>query len=127
MNEHERNWRIEYNKEYTKRPEVKAYKRWHDKSPRGRFSAHKSRAKRFNRSFTITFEQFKIVLSKPCFVSGCSRPVTGLDRINNAGGYDADNVRPSCFEHNQMKSNRTDHDQYRLAKEFVNWYEKLYQ
>ena len=90
-----------------------------------RYSYYKRNAKKKERSFEITFEQFELLLQKSCFVAGCSRQVTGLDRIDSSTGYILNNVRPSCVRHNVMKSDMLDNEAYQVAKDFVTWYESL--
>jgi len=92
-------------------------------TPKGMFIRFKACAKQRKLSLSLTEEQFHSLMRSSCFVTNCARRVTGLDRIDSRKGYDLDNVRASCERHNEMLNNMSDKDAYRLAKEFVIWYE----
>jgi len=79
------------------------------RSPFGRFSQSKYRAKKRGIIFTLTFDQFSNLIKQPCFYCK-SKPnsnTTGfwLDRLNNKKGYITNNVVPCCKICNVMKNN----------------------
>ena len=90
---------------------------------KGMFSRCRGSAKARGHEWEVSLDQFAEEITKPCFVVGCYRKVTGLDRIDSALGYVVNNVRPACADHNRMKLDHTDQEVYLLAKEWVNWYE----
>lgn len=105
----------------------KTRKRQHDsynKTPQGKYVNAKCQARDRGISFELTFEEYWSLRSQSCFVTGCTREVTGLDRIDNNQDYLVHNVRPCCRAHNTLKNTLTDSEAYLLAREYVNWYEQ---
>jgi hypothetical protein len=80
------------------------------KMPRGRYASYKTRSKRDVISFNITFEEFADIITRPCIYCGEIILPRGLDRINNEGGYEPDNVAPCCAMCNYMKQEYTAED-----------------
>ena len=77
---------------------------------------YKMAARTRNLKFDITDEHFFELTKQPCFYCGCgpstvyldkkiygSYTYNGVDRIDNANGYDIDNVVPCCGTCNMMK------------------------
>lgn len=91
---------------------------------RGKWTIAKATAKFREVPFELSQEEFTKFAEGGCFVDGCNRRVSGLDRIDSGKGYILSNVRPSCERHNEMKNDMSDEETYHLAKEFVRWYEK---
>jgi hypothetical protein len=97
------------------------------------FSQYKSRAKKFNRIFELSLQEFKVLTSSNCFYCG-SPPeqyqaavqqehhtpykYNGVDRLDNDKGYTKENSVPCCRYCNSAKSNRT-------LQEFTAWIAKL--
>jgi hypothetical protein len=54
-------------------------------------------------SFSITIDDFKSIISQPCYLCGESETSRGIDRWNNKIGYEVSNCRPCCGPHNMMK------------------------
>lgn len=66
-------------------------------------------ATRRGKSWNIAFEDYSILLSKPCTYCGESlerKTAGGLDRIDNSQGYSPENVLPCCWNCNLIRSNR---------------------
>ena len=86
-----------------------------------RFYWTRNRAKRLGKDFNLSLEEYKELLSCPCFY--CKGPLpetgTGLDRINSDLGYVHGNVRPCCKKCNQAKSNMTE-------REFKEWILRIF-
>ena len=80
-------------------------------NPRVRFSKARFDAKRRKtgpKEFTITFEEYALLISKRCtYCNGDISKETGsgLDRIDNSKGYLPDNVNPCCRDCNTRRSN----------------------
>lgn len=99
------------------------------------YMAYKHRAKKFNREFNLTFEEFVNITTKNCYY--CDSPpenrqkdknkkytsgdilYNGIDRKNNRKGYTVGNSVPCCFRCNVAKNDSS-------LKEFMEWSEKLH-
>ena len=85
---------------------------------------YKGSAKRRNREFNLTLEQFAHLIDKPCDYCGRAPSQTmspsqmrhssyatfrynGLDRIDSTKGYTEENVVPCCKTCNELKSDKT--------------------
>ncbi|MGH7974933.1 MAG: hypothetical protein ACREBR_05365 [bacterium] len=107
------NWhkRLKYQENWKKLHPLKAkqYINKYMRSPFGRFSQSRYRAKKRGIVFKLTLEQFSQLITKPCFYCGCepNSNLTGfwLDRIDNNVGYVLKNVVPCCKICNVMKNN----------------------
>ena len=77
---------------------AKGHSRKSTRSVSGRFSGSRSRAIRGGKTWMLTKEEYRELLSKSC--EYCSGPLpetsTGLDRLDNKKGYSLDNVVPCC-------------------------------
>jgi hypothetical protein len=133
MLEYKRRWReeniesvTEKAKEYrdTHREEISVRnKAWKEKHPErmrsltSRFSVCRHRAKRFDLPFGLDLAQFDAISSQPCVWCGGwtnmdgDHPYSGLDRIDNDGGYTTGNCQPCCGICNRMR-NRLTVDQF---------------
>lgn len=82
------------------------------------YNSYKRKAERRGLEFAITLTHFKILTKKPCYI--CNAPPSqsfdnsqpgqkepyiynGVDRINNNLGYVVGNVKPCCWNCNNMK------------------------
>lgn len=99
------------------------------------YRAYESRAKKKVMDFSLTIEQFKVLIFSDCSYCGSpprdvmlatsgkrkKKPFTynGVDRIDNSAGYFLSNCTSCCHQCNQAKSNYT-------VAEFRNWVEKVY-
>lgn len=81
----------------------------------------RNRAKKFGRSFGLTFGEFEALILSPCYYCGTmpshrresdySSPDFchhGLDRVDNQKGYEVANVASCCKICNAMKSDMTE-------------------
>jgi hypothetical protein len=75
----------------------------------GRFAYAKSRATQNSKTWSLSFEQYRELLSQPCYY--CANTLAplkasgvGLDRINNAKGYELDNVLSCCGICNSIRN-----------------------
>ena len=91
-------------------PEGKAYRSIYGKTPRVKFSAYKAGAKSREVVFELTFDQFVAMWQKPCYYCGCAIKTIGVDRLDNAKGYTAENCRPCCTVHNIAKGEMSPED-----------------
>lgn len=81
------------------------------------YNRYRNDAKRSNREFALTIEEFRTLTQQDCYYCGQSpRPFgsgyrlvngvyigNGIDRVDNAGGYTMDNVVTACKECNYAK------------------------
>ena len=78
-------------------------------SPRGRFGYMIFDAKKRGLTCTLSEEQYYLLLKFNCYY--CEKPMpksmgTGLDRIDNAKGYDPDNVLTCCGDCNLLRMHK---------------------
>jgi len=98
---------------------LKSYK---DSSPTTYlFGSYKGKAKKVQREFILTKEQFAGLIISNCFYCGRAPQqrltsvlpthsefrYNGIDRIDSSRGYTQDNVVPCCKTCNEMKSDRS--------------------
>jgi hypothetical protein len=82
-----------------------------------RYKGVKWQANRRGLEFTITLEEYKLLVSRPCVYASNSTGTSpnsgriGLDRIDNSKGYISGNVQPCCGRHNLLKSSILTHEQ----------------
>lgn len=94
-----------YNKKhYTDNIEEIKLKR---KSPARKFSEYKGNAHSRNRSFELTFDQFKSFWQKSCYYCKGTVETIGLDRIDSSVGYIITNVVSCCATCNEAKMDRS--------------------
>jgi hypothetical protein len=74
-------------------------------NPEGVYKVYKREAPKRGLTFSITLEEFKTLVSKPCFYCGEDEHPRGADRLDNKRGYEANNCRPSCGPCNMLKRN----------------------
>lgn len=87
--------------------------------PVRKFKEYIYEASRRSIKFDLTFDEFKSFDKKQCEYCGDSLKFIGLDRINNDLGYSLDNVVPSCFRCNHIKSIYS-------KKDFLNQINKIF-
>lgn len=71
--------------------------------PTSRFNQYKHSAKRRGYTFGVNFTQFLGFYGKPCTYCGDEFDGVGLDRIDNAIGYEIENIASCCEWCNRMK------------------------
>lgn len=86
-----------------------------------RFTTEANRAGRRGLSWTLTREEFASLRAKTCFYCSSSLDVygSGLDRIDNARGYDPDNVVPCCGKCNRVRGDDLTHEEMKVAMDAV--------
>lgn len=57
--------------------------------------------------FTLSYEEFLVYWQKPCSYCGTEIATIGLDRVDNAKGYESANVVPCCAHCNALKGTNT--------------------
>jgi len=111
--EHDRKYQKEKRKKWKNNPSLYWYQIEKEKErirarrhkPGRIFGEYKRDAKRRNRNFELTKEQFIQYWEKPCYYCGDKVKFIGLDRIDNERGYTINNIVSCCWECNRMKKN----------------------
>lgn len=107
--------RVHYNNFYKKSPE--AVKLLITGNGNGRYSHNKAHAKHLGRSWTLTKEEYHILIQKPC--EYCQFPLNksgyGLDRLDNTKGYELSNVVPCCKECNVARNSNFTPEEMKLT------------
>ncbi len=67
------------------------------------FNQLRYKAKLRGLSFTITLEEFLVLVAQPCFYCGTLEVPRSLDRVDNRIGYSIKNVVSCCGPHNMLK------------------------
>lgn len=90
-----------------------------------RYNKYLNNARYKNRTFDLDIEEFDLLTKQPCFFCGGYSSefngefYTGLDRIDDRGGYSIKNCRPCCDVCNFMKRKMT-------AQSFLAHINKIY-
>jgi len=58
----------------------------------------------------MTYLEFRLLVMDPCAYCGDWSPRLNLDRVDNRGAYEPDNVVPCCWACNRMKGTMTADD-----------------
>lgn len=82
-------------------------------------------AKTRNIAFSLTLNEFKEIIKKPCHYCGISHTrrgknlkANGVDRVENTRGYHASNCVPCCGNCNMAKRSKT-------VQQFLGWAKRL--
>ena len=78
------------------------------------FKHYKNAALKRNYLFSLTLDEFKQIVSEPCFYCGESEDPRGVDRWDNGTGYEYGNCRSCCWICNHAKGTLSSPD-------FVEW------
>lgn len=81
------------------------------------FSVNKSVDRRKGREFSLTLQDVKEFLSKPCVY--CGYPSTGLDRIDNSIGHTKENCVTCCKECNIARMDNFTHEEMKIIGEVI--------
>lgn len=115
-------------KKYNAKEENKEKRREYQRtSSKNHFGVYKRGAKSRNLVFNLTFEEFMTFWQQPCFYCGDSIETVGLDRINNAKGYELHNLVPCCYRCNWSKSNQSIESWLNFIKQISQHFEKIQQ
>jgi hypothetical protein len=71
------------------------------------YASYRSRAEKREFEFTITHDDYKTITNQDCYLCGKKSTDTntnGIDRVDNAIGYTAENCKACCKECNHMKN-----------------------
>jgi hypothetical protein len=71
------------------------------------YASYRSRAEKKDLEFTITNDDYKTITTQDCYLCGKKSTDTntnGIDRVDNAIGYTAENCKACCKECNHMKN-----------------------
>jgi hypothetical protein len=93
---------------------------------RNRYSLAKGQAKRRKWEFTLTYEQYKGLIEKPCEYCQKELNKTGscLDRADSSIGYTLSNSVPCCHDCNLIKNNLLSHAEMKLVSRFLERFRK---
>lgn len=85
------------------------HKRFHYKCadcyPKGIYDLYIRGAKKRSYQFTLTFDEYLNLTSKPCKYCGERSARNGIDRKDNSEGYTSENSASCCSKCNLMKRN----------------------
>ena len=90
------------------REAVRAYQMAYDRSLEGRFKSGRKGARERDISWDLTFGKYVGIIAVNCchYCEGSLSPTgCGLDRIDNAKGYEVGNVLPCCGDCNAHRQN----------------------
>lgn len=104
---------------HNRNPEYKNAKlRDFSKTDKGKYGCLKHVCLRTGRELGINFEEYIVIVAKPCWYCGGDLPSVGygIDRIDSNQGYTIENCRPCCKVCNIMKSNMSEDEFYSHIK-----------
>lgn len=87
----------------THKEKISRYNKTYWKKLHGRWMNCKNDAKRREKTFSLTEEEFSSFWKKPCHYCGLPVDTVGLDRVDNNKGYSLDNCVSCCETCNRMK------------------------
>lgn len=98
--------RVLYVQKYTQKNKDKVYSYGHsyNRTIAGFYRLYKSRAKKTEKCFELTPQEFSTIVSSPCVYCGETEKRIGVDRIKNEIGYTKENSTPCCKMCNYMKN-----------------------
>lgn len=76
-------------------------------TPRAKLAGYKNSARQRGLSWELSAEQFAEHWQSPCTYCGAEIDTIGLDRKDNAKGYEPGNVVPACITCNRMKGTQS--------------------
>jgi hypothetical protein len=95
-------------------------------TPRGRFRFSQKRAEQRRLSWNISEEFYGELLKMPCVY--CRQPLNrmgcGLDRVDNARGYEEDNVRPCCGACNRIRGDNLTAEEMHIVMNALSIYRR---
>lgn len=107
-------------------------KKWGESALTHIYLTYKKSAENRGYSFSLSKDDMKSIIDKPCYYCGAlpsnekksrfnngSYYYNGIDRVNNNLGYELENVVPCCWICNERKKSLS-------MKEFLSWVSKVY-
>ena len=73
-------------------------------TPKYQYKKYKEMAKRRNKEFNLSFEEFEKYWQGNCYYCGDKIETVGLDRVDNEKGYEISNIERCCRRCNIMKN-----------------------
>jgi hypothetical protein len=97
--------KIQANQDAKRKDRIRNYKNENFRAMENYFSKYKKSAYLRDHSMSLTYEEFKNIVTMPCYycLHNVENEVNGIDRINNDIGYETDNCVPCCETCNIMK------------------------
>lgn len=92
-------------RESKRAPRTRNYKEERARHAETHYNEYKRRATKRSLPFTLSQAEFNIIVQQPCYycTSKSDTEVVGIDRKDNARGYEHDNCVPCCEMCNMMK------------------------
>lgn len=115
-------YKNEWNKKHPNYSKEQGQKRYNEYKLKDRYNYYKRNARRKNRVFELSLEDFDYTTAQPClYCNGFSSGKTfcGIDRLDNTQGYTFFNSVPCCKYCNKMKLDKT-------HEEFLDHIHKIY-
>lgn len=114
----------EYQKEWENRPENREKRQQKSRTLKCRFNQGKAVAKKRQIEWCISFEDYVIIVSEPCFYcqGRFNKPVLtgcGLDRLDSSNSYNKDNIVSCCTQCNQIKGQFLTSEETKVAVEAI--------
>jgi len=101
-----------------RRERILAYSAARSKTPLGKLVTYRSVAKQQGHSWKLDDRHALDLMTDNCFYCGAApAPASGIDRVDNTRGYEADNVVSACSMCNIAKNNHSRH-------KFETWIER---
>lgn len=118
LNSYRKEWR-QNNPDKSKASQGKYYR-----TDKGRFNAAQNAAQKRGKSFNISFERYRQIISEPCYfcnneLGDKSTTGSGLDRIDNAIGYESNNVKSCCWTCNKIKNDTLTSQETKVAVDAI--------
>lgn len=104
--------------------EVRARLKKYRVQPKTRWQRAKSAAKKRQKEFFLSLEEFFVLIEQPCyycdnFLGKKTTTLSGLDRIDNSKGYTIDNVIPCCGVCNRIRGDALSQQEAMIAIQAV--------
>lgn len=87
------------------------------KTPLWRFGYYKEHAKKSEREFSITLDEFTKLITGNCYYCGDKESQMGIDRIDNNVGYKINNSRTCCAKCNLAKGKMSEKEFIQMCKD----------
>ncbi len=94
-------------------------KYWQDNPDKRAYHTYKNNAKKRDLVFNINFEEFMTFWQQPCSYCHDDVETIGIDRVDNAIGYELDNLISCCAKCNWMKADLSTEDFIKHCKKII--------